>query len=648
MKYRPEIDGLRALAVIPVILFHANFPVVTGGFVGVDVFFVISGYLITTIIAQELEDGRFSISEFYARRARRILPALFLVLVVCVPLAVVTMMPNQLFEFGRSLIAVLLFASNIQLWREGGYFEADSEIKPLLHTWSLAVEEQFYVLFPILLILLWRFGRGVVFWILLAIAAGSLVVAEALRWASVPVSFYLTPFRAWELLAGSLCALVLLNRPQKGNSWLAALGLLMILVAIDKFHKWTPMPSAYGLLPVAGAALIILFATRETLVGKLLSLRPIVMIGLISYSAYLWHQPLFAFARLSSFEEPSPQAFLGLSIASLLLGWLTWRFVELPFRRKGGLTFRHARAAIVGGLAGTVGLAVTGVLMMSMNGFPQRFPAEARQQFAAGEWSSRCLFQISDGPVRFPTEGCSFGEGSRTVAIIGDSVAASIAPALIDRFRDQDVQVLQLTHGMCLPATRTIPTTHIAGACADYIRRASLYLEEVGVDLIITAALWSDFGASTTYDGASIREMTEEQRNLVAADISETLGRFGVPVLLVMPYPRASVRILDAVGRYFARNRAILAEYFVEMDDFQTSSEVTFDVLNRVRLPNLTKVYAHTAMCRDERCYFVDDSRLLLSDAMHFTRYGSERVLDLPAFRQWFEDHEFVKGGSGS
>ena len=219
VKYRAEIDGLRALAVLPVILFHADFELFSGGFVGVDVFFVISGYLITTIIISEMTEGKFSIINFYERRARRILPALFFVMFACIPFAWMWMLPSQMKDFSQSLIAVSLFASNILFWRESGYFDAAAEEKPLLHTWSLAVEEQYYVLFPIFLILAWRFGKNRVFWMIVVIAAISLLLSE-LGWRKQPAAnFYLAPTRAWELFAGSIAAFIVQEQGvQKNNS----------------------------------------------------------------------------------------------------------------------------------------------------------------------------------------------------------------------------------------------------------------------------------------------------------------------------------------------------------------------------------------------------------------------------------------------
>lgn len=255
MKYRPEIDGLRSVAVLPVILFHAGLGVFSGGYVGVDVFFVISGYLITTIILGQIVEGRFSLLDFYNRRSRRIMPALFLVMGCTIPAAFLLMLPSQFQDFAQSVAAVGIFSSNILFWLESGYFAAAAELKPLLHTWSLAVEEQYYVLFPLLLLGLWRLGARTALMILGAIFAASLIASQILATRAPGANFYLLPSRAWELLAGSLCAIWIMRRGRSGNALLSTLGLALIVASIFIYDSNTPFPSLYALAPVGGTAL---------------------------------------------------------------------------------------------------------------------------------------------------------------------------------------------------------------------------------------------------------------------------------------------------------------------------------------------------------------------------------------------------------
>ena len=276
MRYRPEIDGLRALAVVPVILYHAGLRAFSGGFVGVDVFFVISGYLITSIILAEKQAGTFTLLRFYERRARRLLPALFVVICACLSFGWLWLLPEDMKSFSQSLVAVSTFSSNVLFFLKSGYFDPSAEFIPLLHTWSLAVEEQYYMLFPIFLLLTWKLKSRWVVTILAVVAAASLGAAE---WASVAnpsFAFFLLPARAWEILVGVLTGFYLNSSDSKQNTGgrfceIASLaGLLMILYAVFFFGKQTPFPGFYALIPTVGTALIILFSSDRTFVGRLL------------------------------------------------------------------------------------------------------------------------------------------------------------------------------------------------------------------------------------------------------------------------------------------------------------------------------------------------------------------------------------------
>ncbi len=334
MKYRKEIDGLRAVAVIPVIFFHAGVKYFEGGFIGVDIFFVISGYLITSILIQDIEKNNFSLINFYDRRVRRILPALFFVMLITIPFAWIWMMPTQMEGFSRSLIASTLFLSNILFWKERNYFEIGVEEKPLIHTWSLSIEEQYYLIFPIFLFYAWYFGKKKVFWIILIISLISFILSEW-GWRNRPMAnFFLTPTRTWELLVGSLTALYLSGQKIKSNDLLSFLGLLFILLSVFFYDKNTPFPSYYTLLPISGVVMLIIYANDDTLIAKFLGNKSLVKIGLISYSLYLIHQPIFAFYRISPYYKSEIIYFLPLIFIAFLIAMFSWKYVEQPFRDK--------------------------------------------------------------------------------------------------------------------------------------------------------------------------------------------------------------------------------------------------------------------------------------------------------------------------
>jgi peptidoglycan/LPS O-acetylase OafA/YrhL len=432
MDYRREIDGLRALAVLPVILFHAGFKVFSGGYVGVDVFFVISGYLITSIIVLEQQAGTFTLANFYERRARRILPALAVVVAATTLGAMALLRPGDMKEYAESVIAVFTFVSNILFWRTSGYFDTETELKPLLHTWSLAVEEQYYLFFPIVLMLAWRLGRRWIMSLLALVALASLALGQWGSYKDPTAAFYLLPTRGWELLIGALVAFHQANQPKASYRPVlrqagSALGLALIVAAILVYDHETPFPGVYAMAPTLGAALIILFATPQTLVGRWLGSPAPVAIGLISYSTYLWHQPVLALARHHDASlAPGSPAMLALAILSLVLAYFSWRFVELPFRNKRLFSRQQIFSY---GLAVSVGFMAFGVAGSLSTGFLFRYAPADRELASlhpaeAGKYVARRFNQLKK-----PFDPA---DTRRKVLLIGDSFGQDLVNALYE------------------------------------------------------------------------------------------------------------------------------------------------------------------------------------------------------------------------
>ena len=342
LSYRAEIDGLRAIAVLSVIFYHAQFILFgrdwfEGGYIGVDIFFVISGYLITRIILAELqEEGGFSFLNFYQRRARRILPMLFVVIIVSVPFAWHKLWLSDFVEYAESLLASLFFGSNLFFYFNATGYATDSALlKPFLHTWSLGVEEQFYLIFPILAIAAYRYCRKYFLAILVFSCLLSLLFAELMQARDQTLNFYILLSRFWELAIGSVLAYVELNRKVLQNnafrSLLPTLGLLLITYSVLVFDDKTPHPSLYTLIPVLGVALIIGFASEDDWVGRLLGRKLFVWIGLISYSAYLWHFPIFALSRHTPVDHSNLEK-LEWVLLALILSAISYVLIEKPFR----------------------------------------------------------------------------------------------------------------------------------------------------------------------------------------------------------------------------------------------------------------------------------------------------------------------------
>lgn len=454
IKYRPEIDGLRALAVLPVILFHAGFKTFSGGFVGVDVFFVISGYLITSIILAEKQSGTFSLINFYERRSRRILPALFLVMAACFPFAWLWLTPEDLVEFSKSISYVPVFLSNFLFYKQSGYFDAAAELKPLLHTWSLAVEEQYYLFFPVLLITTWQFGKKFIIGLMIFIFITSLCYAQYLVGIKPGAAFYLLPSRFWEILVGAFVAFYYANHNIKRHGHTAeqfgsAFGFILIIYAIFAFDSQTPFPSFYTLVPTVGAALIIVFANHRTLVGKLLGTKLMLGVGLVSYSAYLWHQPLFAFTRHRSLTEPESGLMVVLAVLSFMLAYLTWRYVERPFRNRHRFSRRQVftSAGII-----SVLFIVTGLVGQQTKGFIHLYNEQQLKIVGnIDEAKDYTWKRLND------LEHKDFKPNTYKVMVVGDSYAGDFINAVFENN----------------PSNQVSFSTHVIGAVC-----GNLYLEE--------------------------------------------------------------------------------------------------------------------------------------------------------------------------
>ncbi|KQT34622.1 hypothetical protein ASG29_00115 [Sphingomonas sp. Leaf412] len=498
IRYRADIDGLRAVAVVPVVLFHAGIAALSGGYVGVDVFFVISGYLITQTLLADIDRGRFSIVAFYERRIRRIYPALFAMLFVAFLASAFLLSSFDQQRFAKSMAATVLFASNVVFFRESGYFDAAAELKPLLHTWSLAVEEQYYIVFPLLLALVMRWGRGARNALLVAIALGSLALSiyATPRWPGF--NFYLPFTRAWELLAGALLAVGAIPavRRAAAREVLAVAGLAMIVAAIMLYRPGTPFPGLTAIPPVLGAALLI-HAGEGTRVARLLTWRPVVYVGLISYSLYLWHWPVIVFTRFAMPESigapTAPAVIVGTIAASFVLGSLSMHTVERYFRNRD----RFGRRAIfVGGAAGSLALLALAGLSFATQGLAFRNPAaHAIVSRTAGELDrlnrSPCL-KLAGAP---PAAGeCVLGaDVVPSIALFGDSSGAQLAASMDVLAKQRGLAVWQLTKAGCPPiaAARFVPANALRRECPAFVARAqAAILADPAIRTVVIAGRW--------------------------------------------------------------------------------------------------------------------------------------------------------------
>ena len=645
LQYRPEIDGLRAIAVLPVVLFHAGFQWFQGGYIGVDVFFVISGYLITTLLIEDLKAGRFSIADFYERRAKRILPALFFVAIVCIPFAIAWMVPEDLIGFGKSLVAVGTFSSNIFFWQESDYFSPVSEEMPLLHTWSLAVEEQYYLLFPLILAVFWIFGSRRLFWGILAASLVSLAVSEWSLTHAPEANFYLPHTRAWELFTGSLLALYIHHNGVQRSNLLSVLGLTSVLVSVFIYDGETPFPGIYALLPVLGTALIILYAATGTWVARLLSLRGFVFMGLISYSFYLWHQPLFAFARVRSLHEPHEALMLTLVFASLALAIITWKYVETPFRKSLRIS-RSRKAIFTLSATGLIAIMAVGGFIDKQRGFPDRNDLEVVERLKeipnvrvsyCHKKGRRSVEEMAAG------EFCVVGDGDIRYAIIGDSHAGAIFDYADDYLSDAGVSAIAVSGGYCAPLLNGFEAEK---GCADVMSSAlGSILENPDVDTIIMLAEWAIYTEGfrdhdtprKVRDSEGRASVVSDNVTVLARSMKETIASIesaGKNVILVLPVPEFEQRANDFIekavflGYAESIDQAVSLLPSLDQAEYRRRNHRVLPLLeqygNKVTLLPVQHLFCEAGSCRQ----YDDGKKLLFSDSNHVNYYGAELVVN--------------------
>ena len=611
MKYRADIDGLRALAVLPVVLYHAGVPGFGGGFVGVDIFFVISGYLICGMIEQDIRDGTFSLGDFYKRRILRILPALFAMFGVSGVLAYAYCLPVEFEDFSKSFASAVASVSNVYFAKTGGYFDAPAETKPLLHTWSLGVEEQFYFVAPLLMLLLYRFVPKHAKWLLAAAAALSFAAAILMSFRNATFVFYLTPFRAWELALGALLAIRFIPSPSTawGKNITGGIGLALLLGVIVLGTSSAPLLLITGLAAV-GATMVIASSERTiSWAGRLLSAPPLVFVGLISYSLYLWHWPLMVFQRTDGFliSGSSATAKLVVIMVSIAVAILSWRFVEQPFRamaressRSG--VFATASAAMASAFAACV-------MILLSDGAPFRFPDRvvAISSYLAYDFTGqfrtgKCF--LATNRQHLDLETCMKMDSRRpNYLLVGDSHAAHLWFGL--QATMPEVNVMQATASMCRPAIPQISVLETR-SCP---RMMNFVFEEFlagnKVDKVLLAASWKD----------------EDLADLSA--VIDALKARGIEVAVLGPiveYDRALPRLLaDQIRRGESSAANARRTPGVKERDRAMNALVT--------ARGAAYVSIYDAICRNDRCdEFVEADVPMQFDAGHLTEQGSVEV----------------------
>ncbi len=649
-KYRPDIDGLRAIAIVSVIAYHAGIPGFPGGFVGVDIFFVISGFLITGLLFNEAAiSGRVNLGAFYARRVRRLMPAGFLVVAATLLAGAFIFAPasDEQRSLARSAIAFSYFGSNFYFFRTtGGYFDAPSFSLPLLHTWSLAVEEQYYLVWPLVMLLVFRFAksrqvesimrvRSV--WVLGIMFVASLALCVATTREHQNFSFYLLPTRVWEFAIGGIVGLATTGGQARLGRWadgLATGGLALIVYAIVAFDHSTPFPGSAAMLPVFGTALLIvgMTASEKGVVRSLLASRPMVYIGLLSYSWYLWHWPLLSMYRIYNLGAQDVAANAFIVIGALILAWFTYVLVENPIRVRRPGPFRSVRPTLLVGLGIVLATLAMGNALRSWTVYQKNSglygPTVSMLDDISPYWS-QCLLGVSRQFGELPLGECMHGPDKKHPRIVlwGDSHAANMMPMLMEAF--PDVAVYQLTMAGCPPVIgyeSQVPT--VSKDCPDFNRRVIqeiLELKKNGLEGVVISARWPMYLRlpSIAISEQQLNALSDPQKLAQAradmkAKFDETLSvlnQVGVRVLVLAPNPEMIYPPRQCIG---LRKGSYCDVPRVVNEKFLGDTTLALEeVVNRY--PNARLAHLMDFFCDAQTCFAARDGKILAYDENHIT-----------------------------
>jgi len=640
LTYRPDIDGLRAIAVMAVVLFHSGLSGFSGGFVGVDVFFVISGFLITSIIIKDLDAGCFSFAHFYERRIRRILPAYFCMIAGTFTLSWFILLPLDFKDFALSGLSSVFYVSNYYFWTDTGYFGGMAAEKPLVHTWSLGVEEQFYILYPLFLFLLYKFvGRSVLFWALFFCAVLSLVASEYVAGKDQFMSFYFLPTRAWELAIGGLLAFGLIKpvSSQGLASLLALVGAGLIAASIVFYDKATLFPGLSALAPCVGAALLIYAGSSGSLVSRTLSLPPFVFIGKISYSLYLWHWPLIALWNYRFAHQVEPAHMAGILALSFVLAFLSWRFIENPVRRPELLT----RVKIFT-YAGLVSAVISGFFLVSIlaQGLPQRFDERVyTYQMASQDFSP--LRQIcNNAPLKNGEAGlkeCMIGDlEQKTVSafIWGDSIADSVSPVVSDVLETHNLKGVQATKNACAPLLGTHLTRlpeFLTVQCKAYNEKVLAYLKNHDdIRYVFLIGEWPDvmeFISYGAYQKDKVPAMRKSDYETAMRATVKAVQDAGKNPVLIGSLPRFPYNVPKCLARQSAfKDMRHYPCAVLPTETFYIASAQADAVLEG--LEGVSVYLPRDVLCDEQACYPEKEDVVIYYDNSHLSVSGSKVLYD--------------------
>lgn len=637
-KYRPDIDGLRAVAVLVVVAFHAFPELLKGGFIGVDVFFVISGYLISTIIFENLDNGSFSFAKFYGRRIRRIFPALLMVMATSFAIGWFFLLTDEFKQLGKHIAAGAAFVSNLVLWQEAGYFDNTADTKPLLHLWSLAVEEQFYIVWPLLLWVAWKYRFNYLFVTLIVIVASFSLNLIDVKKDPVP-AFYAPQTRFWELLSGTVLAYLFLyksklisNTPKWLMEVLAAVGITIFVIGLFTINKDRSYPGVWALIPVLSAALIIAAGSNAWLNKVVLSNRALVWFGLISFPLYLWHWPLLSFARIVEGGTPSALARTTILLVSVFLAWATYRFIERPLRYGRAANFKIFALMIV-----MVAVGYAGFQAYSHQGYTHRSVVQSESVNAvAFEWpedknkTTYCVEKIKP----FISVYCVASQDRPIeVALIGDSHANALHDFVDAYYSQKGKGVIQLGQGGCPPF---LGVERDAAGCPKLMNDVVSYVEKTPeiTKVFITGRLAApftgiNFGNPPSANFYSLKSVVDpgltSRTQIFDAGLQAMVERLlyaNKDVTIILDLPELDFDPKSCLKRS-SRDDCQISKAIVE----QRQAGYRKAVYEIAKSNKIQTVDLMEAFCSKDNCYAKVDGKVLYRDKHHLGTWGTSFLL---------------------
>ena len=644
--YRPDIDGLRALSVIAVILYHANFQfndqyLFRGGYIGVDIFFVISGYLITSLITKELNDtGSFNFVNFYLRRARRILPVLILIILCFIPFAWFYLLPNSLTDFSSSIFFSTFFTSNFFFNNVGhDYGDALLITKPFLHTWSLSVEEQFYILYPLFFFCCFKFIKNKLLLLLISISLLSLSLAQ---YGSINFSisnFYLLPTRIWEIFCGAI--LVVMKSNENNNKFskdiISYVGLILILLSFHFFKDDTLHPSFITLIPIIGTMLVIRYSDNN-LISKFLSHNFLVFIGLISYSLYLWHYPVFSFSEILGFESSNINKII-LILISFVLSIISYYLIEKKFRNKVPVNNNFFVFYLIFSI---MIISVFTFIVHKEKGHPNRAHLIFKDDFTEKPWellkvdNKICHLRVND----FCDMNAEGKNGS--VFLVGDSHLITMGKPLSVSLIKDDYNFVSMTNGGCyffpgFDYVNKITREILFGCNKEYQQKRLDLIKDKKNPIVVIGGNLNRYLSNTDVRGIMSPFIFTNNNNISIEEnfinsIYELLNN-DIKIVLIYPIPEipwdplteifrsSNSRNLKDINKFITTN-----DVFTTFDDYKTRSKKSFELLNKIKHKNVSKIFPHEIFCNKDNgktCPVHNKSNIFYFDSEHLSITGA-------------------------